>query len=68
MAGFMVASLASGPGLEVGLVVALVAATLAGLLTGIGVGIFRVHPLIMSLGVSFIVLGLANAWQIGSGC
>jgi ribose transport system permease protein len=64
MAGFMVASLASGPGLEVGLVVALVAATLAGLLTGIGVGIFRVHPLIMSLGVSFIVLGLANAWQI----
>ncbi len=43
---------------------ALGAATLAGLLTGIGVGIFRVHPLIMSLGVSFVVLGLANAWQI----
>jgi ribose transport system permease protein len=31
---------------------------------GIGVGIFRVHPLIMSLGVSFVVLGLANVWQI----
>lgn len=64
MAGFVVASLVSGPGLEVGLVAALVAATLAGLLTGVGVGIFRVHPLIMSLGVSFVVLGLANAWQI----
>jgi ribose transport system permease protein len=64
MAGFLVASLLSGPGLGVGLAVALIAATLAGLLTGIGVGIFRVHPLIMSLGVSFVVLGLANAWQI----
>jgi ribose transport system permease protein len=64
MAGFMVASLVNGPGLEAGLAVALIAATAAGLLTGIGVGIFRVHPLIMSLGVSFVVLGLANAWQI----
>lgn len=64
MAGFLVASLLSGPGFEVGLVVALLAAALAGLLTGIGVGIFRVHPLIMSLGVSFVVLGLSNAWQI----
>ena len=64
MAGFVVASLVSGPGTEVGLIAALGAATLAGLLTGIGVGIFRVHPLIMSLGVSFVVLGLANAWQI----
>jgi ribose transport system permease protein len=64
MAGFVVATLVNGPGLEVGLLVALAAATLAGLLTGIGVGIFRVHPLIMSLGVSFVVLGLANAWQI----
>jgi ribose transport system permease protein len=66
MAGFMVASLVSGPGLEFGLLVAFGAAVLTGLLTGIGVGIFRVHPLIMSLGVSFVVLGLANAWQIMS--
>jgi ribose transport system permease protein len=64
MAGFMVASLVSGPGLEVGLAVALACAVLAGLLTGIGVGIFRVHPLVMTLGVSLVVLGLANAWQI----
>jgi ribose transport system permease protein len=64
MAGFVVASLVNDQGLVVSLVVALIAATLAGLLTGIGVGIFRVHPLIMSLGVSFVVLGLANAWQL----
>ena len=64
MAGFLVASLVVSQGLGVGLAAALLAATAAGLLTGIGVGIFRVHPLIMSLGVSFVVLGLANAWQI----
>ena len=64
MAGFLVASLVVSQGLGVGLAAALIAATAAGLLTGIGVGIFRVHPLIMSLGVSFVVLGLANAWQI----
>src|SRR6185369_17146793 len=49
MAGFVVASLVNGPGLWVGLAVALTAALLAGLLTGVGVGIFRVHLLIMSL-------------------
>ena len=27
-------------------------------------GIFRVHPLIMTLGMSLVVLGLDNAWQI----
>ena len=25
---------------------------------------FRVHPLIMSLGMSLVVLGFANAWQL----
>ncbi len=64
MAGFVTATLINGPGLEVGLAVALTAALLAGLVTGIGVGVFRVHPLIMTLGMSLVVLGLANAWQI----
>jgi ribose transport system permease protein len=32
--------------------------------TGIGVGVFRVHPLIMTLGMSLVVLGLANVWQL----
>lgn len=64
MAGFVVATLIHGQGLEIGLAVALVAAVLVGLVNGIGVGIFRVHPLIMTLGMSLVVLGLANAWQI----
>ena len=33
-------------------------------LTGIGVGVFRVHPLIMTLGMGLVVLGLANVWQL----
>jgi len=64
MSGFVVATLVSGPGTPAGIVVALVAAALAGLVTGIGVGVFRVHPLIMTLGMSLVVLGLANVWQL----
>ncbi len=64
MAGFVVATFVHGQGLGTGLAVALVAAVLIGLVNGIGVGIFRVHPLIMTLGMSLVVLGLDNAWQI----
>jgi ribose transport system permease protein len=65
MAGFVTATFVHTPGgVAQGIVVALVAAALAGLLTGIGVGVFRVHPLIMTLGMSFVVLGLANVWQL----
>jgi ribose transport system permease protein len=46
------------------IVIALLAAAASGLVTGIGVGVFRVHPLIMTLGMSLVVLGLANVWQI----
>lgn len=65
MSGFVVATFVSSPGgWQLGIVVALTAAMIAGLLTGIGVGVFRVHPLIMTLGMSFVVLGLANVWQL----
>ncbi|MDA8237682.1 MAG: ABC transporter permease, partial [Chloroflexi bacterium] len=65
MAGFVTATFVNSPGGWVlGIGVALTAATLAGLATGIGVGVFRVHPLIMTLGMSFVVLGLANVWQL----
>jgi ribose transport system permease protein len=46
------------------LAIALMCAALAGLVSGIGVGVFRVHPLIMTLGMSLIVVGLANVWQV----
>jgi len=64
MSGFVVATLAAGSGLPVAIVVALAVAALAGFLTGIGVGVFRVHPLIMTLGMSLVVLGFANVWQL----
>lgn len=65
MAGFVTATLIHSPGGPAeGIAVALVVAALAGLLNGIGVGVFRVHPLIMTLGMSFVVLGLANVWQL----
>jgi ribose transport system permease protein len=65
MAGFVTATLVHSPGgAAEGIAVALVAAALAGLLNGIGVGVFKVHPLIMTLGMSFVVLGLANVWQL----
>ncbi len=64
MSGFVVASLVGPVGLPAAIAVALVAAAFAGLVTGIGVGVFRVHPLIMTLGMSLVVLGLANVWQL----
>jgi ribose transport system permease protein len=64
MSGFVVATLVGGQGLVVAILIALVIAALAGFLTGIGVGVFKVHPLIMTLGMSLVILGLANVWQI----
>jgi ribose transport system permease protein len=65
MAGFVTATMVNSPGgVAQGIAIALVAAALAGLVTGIGVGVFHVHPLIMTLGMSFIVLGLSNVWQL----
>ena len=64
MSGFVVATIVGPQGLLVALLVALLIAALAGLVTGVGVGVFRVHPLIMTLGMSLVVLGLANVWQL----
>lgn len=64
MAGFLVATLVAGQGLPVAILAALAAAALAGFVNGIGVGVFRVHPLIMTLGMSLVVLGFANVWQL----
>ena len=65
MAGFVTATLVHSPGgVPFAIAVALTVAMLAGLINGIGVGVFRVHPLIMTLGMSFVVLGLSNVWQL----
>jgi ribose transport system permease protein len=64
MAAFLMATLATGQGPVVAILIALVAATIAGLINGIGVGVFKVHPLIMTLGMSLVVLGLMSVYQL----
>ncbi len=65
MSGFVTATFVHQPGGWVlGVGVAFAAAALAGLVNGIGSGIFRVHPLIMTLGMGLIVLGFSNVWQL----
>ena len=67
MVGFVTATLINSEGgVAQGIAVSLSAAALAGFVTGVAVGVFRVHPLIATLGMSFIVLGLANVWQLQS--
>ena len=39
-------------------------AVLIGVVNGIGVGVFRVHPLIMTLGMGLVIFGASNAWQL----
>jgi ribose transport system permease protein len=64
MSGFLVATLVGGQGLPMAILIALLVAAVAGLVSGVGVGVFRVHPLIMTLGMGLVVLGLANVWQL----
>jgi ribose transport system permease protein len=65
MTGFVTATFVHSPGgVPQGIAVALTAAALVGLISGVGVGVFKVHPLIMTLGMSFVVLGFANVWQL----
>ena len=65
MAGFVTATFINQPGgWPLGVVVALTAAVLVGLVNGISIGVFRVHPLIVTLGMGLVVLGFSNVWQL----
>jgi len=64
MAAFLMATLTVGQGPVVAIAVGLLAAALAGLINGIGIGVFKVHPLIMTLGMSLVVLGLMSVYQL----
>ena len=67
MSGFVTATFVHQPGgWALGVAVALAAAALAGVVNGVGIGVFKVHPLIMTLGMGLIVYGLANVWQLQS--
>jgi ribose transport system permease protein len=64
MAAYLVATLSFGQGPLVAIAIALVACAIAGLVNGIGIGVFKVHPLIMTLGMSLVVLGLMSVYQL----
>jgi ribose transport system permease protein len=65
MAGFVTATLV-GPlgGVPMAIGAALLVAAMAGLISGVGVAVFRVHPLIMTLGMGLVVYGFSNVWQL----
>jgi ribose transport system permease protein len=64
MAAFVMATLAPQQGPIVAIIVGLAAAALAGLVNGVGVGVFKVHPLIMTLGMGLVILGLTSVYQL----
>ena len=63
MSAFFVATQAVAHDTPVAILIALVPAVLIGLANGIGIGIFRVHPLIMTLGTSLIGTGCLQVYQ-----
>ncbi len=63
MSAYVIASQSPELGTPAAIVMALAVCAIAGLINGIGVGIFRVHPLIMTLGMSLVVLGFVTVYQ-----
>ena len=63
MAAFITATQAVSHDPATAMLIALVPAVLIGCANGIGVGVFRVHPLIMTLGTSLIGTGVLQVYQ-----
>ncbi|MCX7303590.1 MAG: ABC transporter permease [Hyphomicrobiales bacterium] len=63
MAGFIVATQTVDHPAGLAMAIALVPALIIGFTNGIGVGVFRVHPLIMTLGTSLIGVGFLQVYQ-----
>ena len=63
MSAFIMATQVVNHDPAIAILIALVPAVLIGLANGIGVGVFRVHPLIMTLGTSLIGTGCLQVYQ-----
>lgn len=63
MAAFIVATQTPVHGPWVAMLIAVVPGIVIGLANGIGAGIFRVHPLIMTLGTGLIGIGVLQVYQ-----
>lgn len=64
MAAYVAATQSSRQGDLVAILLGLGAALVVGLANGIGVGIFAVHPLIMTLGMGLVVVGFLTVYQV----
>ncbi len=64
MAAYVTATQSARQGDLVAILLGLGAAVLVGLANGIGVGIFAVHPLIMTLGMGLVVVGFLTVYQV----
>ena len=64
MAALLVATQSTGQGPVVAIALGFGAAALAGIINGVGIGVFKVHPLIMTLGTGLVALGLMAAYQL----
>ncbi|MBA2721008.1 MAG: ABC transporter permease [Chloroflexi bacterium] len=64
MAAYLIGTLSPSQGPLVAIVIAVAACAIAGLVNGVGIGVFKVHPLIMTLGMSLVVLGLMSVYQL----
>lgn len=62
-----VAATQSGAGPVVALGLALLAAVAVGAVNGVGVGVFHVHPLIMTIGMSSVLLGVVSVGLVSGG-
>ena len=63
MAAFIMATQVVSHDPAVAILMAMVPALLIGIANGIGVGIFRVHPLIMTLGTGLVAFGSLQVYQ-----
>jgi ribose transport system permease protein len=63
MAAFIVATQGVDNPAPVAMAIALIPALIIGFANGIGVGVFRVHPLIMTLGTSLVGTGCLQVYQ-----
>jgi ribose transport system permease protein len=63
MTAYVMATNVSDVGWLAASLLALLPAALVGLVNGIGVGVFRVHPLIMTISMSLVVSGAVNVYS-----
>jgi ribose transport system permease protein len=64
MAAYLMATQAFAQGDVTAIALGIAAAALVGLINGLGVGIFRVNPLIMTIGMGLVVFGFVTVYQL----